>query len=306
MIKFTVLTEENERQLIEKLRRETGADAAEISDILDSLLDMTVDESDIEVGLCSALGCVLVRVFDMGRYMFPYPIAVVDGADEQGAVELIREYAVKEEIGLTFTDVPRECVGYLATGLRHTVIDAENGGESFRVAAESECSLLDVIPEISVGELSLTALLPSDAEHSAALNRDAEINRYWGYDFREDNPSATDEYFIEMAEREFGAGVAMTLAVRLEGEYIGEAVLYGFDLKGGAEVGIRLLREYHGRGLGKATLEALVELAREVGLIRLMATIDRRNTVSTGLFSSCFDEIGEGDGVIHYEYDLLV
>ena len=304
MIKFTVLTKENAEGLIESISKSQGATSYDVRKIVLSFLEMIGEDPDVEVGVCSALGCILVRIFDMGRYMFPYPIAAVDGADVFGAAELIREYAVREEIGLVYTDVPREYLGGLVSSLCHTVADIEAGGESYRVEAQSECSLLERIPELSYGKISLTPILERDIALSAQLNRDAEINKYWGYDYREDSPSANDGYFLAAAEREFSMGVAMTLAIRLDGEYIGEAVFYEFDFVGGAQIGLRILKGYQGMGLGKAALEAMMELGGRIGLMRLRATVDARNSVSLGLFDSSFERVLERDGRVYYERDV--
>ena len=140
MIKFTVLTEENVDELIDEIYKKEKAVPLEVATILDSLLEMKSEDPDIEVGVCSAHGCMLFRIFDCGRYMFPFPMAITDTADELSCAELIREYAVREEVGLVYTDVPREALGELVAGLNHTAIDVEEDGESYRVSAQSECS----------------------------------------------------------------------------------------------------------------------------------------------------------------------
>ncbi len=45
-------------------------------------------------------------------------------------------------------------------------------------------------------------------------------------------------------------GMAVNFAVRLNGKLIGEAVLYNFDYRGGAELGCRIDKAYAGNGYG--------------------------------------------------------
>ena len=46
--------------------------------------------------------------------------------------------------------------------------------------------------------------------------------------------------FFDVAKRDFENRQAVNFAVRLDGKLIGEAVLYRFDCRGGAELGCRI------------------------------------------------------------------
>ena len=46
---------------------------------------------------------------------------------------------------------------------------------------------------------------------------DDERNKYWGYDYRDDEPSPDYDYFLSVAESDFKTRTAANFAVRLKG-----------------------------------------------------------------------------------------
>ena len=298
MISFKILTEENIKALAEELE----FDFEETEEVLSSLQSLL--EDDVEVGISVSGGCMLVRIFDMGRYSFIYPIMMSDDSDPAVAVEDIRAYAVKEEIPLILTDVPREEMGVLLL-FRHAVIDAEDREcGSYRVKIENECSLLEQIPECRGDRIMLSAVAEQDAQMMAKLARDRVTNRYWGYDYLSDVGEVDDGYFYQNAALERARGASLTLAIRREGEYIGEAVLWGFDFLGSAEVALRLLSEKIGNGFGSEALGCVVELAERIGLVRLIGRVDERNKPSLKMMDKFFTVSHISDGVVFYEREL--
>lgn len=70
----------------------------------------------------------------------------------------------------------------------------------------------------------------------------------------------------------------MNFAVRLEGKLIGEAVLYNFDYRGGAELGCRIDKAYAGNGYGTEAFRAAAEWGLyQVNLNRVVAKCYREN-----------------------------
>ena len=53
---------------------------------------------------------------------------------------------------------------------------------------------------------------------------------------------------LAVARTDFQNKLAVNFAIRLGETFIGEAVLYRFDYKGGAELGCRILPEFAGNG----------------------------------------------------------
>ena len=299
MISFKILTEENfdsianelSAPLSEKERREIYA--------LFSSFDLT--DGDSEIAVCLFAGCALVRVFDMGRYFFLFPFEISDGADVKSATLAMREYAMREEIPFVVRDVPTESL-YVFFGFRHMDIDAEDEEcAAYRVRIKTECELMDEIPHIVGERVELRELLPEDVPLYARLCKDENVNKYWGYDYKEDVFSPGDEYFYENAASEFSRGVAFSVAVCEGGKFIGECTLYAFDGMGAAEFSVRLLPECHGRGFGSEAVGLLCDAARAVGLLRLRAKVSDRNAPSLAMLEGFAEGVALGDGTREYE-----
>ena len=303
MISFKLLTFDTLDTLAEELSLAAGCPDGDIREILESFAPLA--EDDIEVGVCVYDGCALVRICDMGRYSFVYPIMTVSGADSIAAVDAIRAYAVKEEIPLVLTDVPREELGEILPLFRHMKLDAEDPfGEAYRLEVESECALMDPDTEILGERLRLEPLCEGDIPKMAALGRDAETNKYWGYDYLADVGEVDDGYFYQNAVLERARGSAVTMALRYDGSFIGEAVLWGFDFKGGASVAVRLMGEYRGRGFGTEAMGLVVELGETIGLVTLYAEVDERNVPSLAMTDKYFDRIDRRGGKIFYRREI--
>lgn len=261
---------------------------------------------DIECAAAISHGCVLVRIFDMGRYSFVYPIAVCDSADEASALDGVRLYAIKEEIPLVITDIPTECVANAVTCFRHVMLDGEDREcSSYRAAVMSELAMIDEIEPFCKENFTLSALEADDVQKYARLCRDKTVNEFWGYDYRDDaGDDVLDDYFLNEATAEYNRSTALTLAARLDGELIGDAVFHAFDLQGRADIAFRLLPEYQGRGLGRLLLESIIEYAAGLGLIGVFARVKRENVKSLSLLRSVSDEVCEADGIFTFEINL--
>lgn len=300
MISFKILTSESRRSLEEWIYVEIPLVQREyVSEIFDSLA-----EEDCETAVSVFADCLLIRIFD-GEYLFSYPVAMTDLADEGLAVEQLRAYAVKEEVPLTLCDVPAECVRWVREYFPHTDSFAESdSGESYTVRVLSELMLTDTPPCGRGERLEITELRTEDESEYARLCRDEETNRYWGYDFRDDNPGLDDGFFLRSAEEEYSLGVAVSLAIRERGHFVGETVLYAFDLRGGAEFAVRILPEYRGRGYATEALAVLKNIALCLGLNTLYTTIDRNNTASVRAFEKRFSLIEDNDKILRFSLKL--
>ena len=287
MISFIIINKENKDEILDRLMLQMPeADFEYMSEIVDSLLS----DDECEYALSHSNGCLLVRIFDK-KYLFLYPVALCDGADESVAAYSLREYAVKEEIPLVYSDVPREELGNLIPLFRHANVDAQDDeGDSFTVKIMSEAAMFEQIPRVEYEDVCLDEITDADDADYARLCKDKDTNAFWGYDYSADKDCPEDSYFREMAENEFGRGVAMAFAVRVNERFVGEASLYAFDLIGGCECAIRILPEYRGQGIATKALLALKSVAEMAGLINLYATVDERNEASKMLFGKCFDE----------------
>ncbi len=298
MLKFTEFSEEN----IEKIAAELFGSDDYALEILNSF-----DFSDEDVYYAAAYqdGCMLIRIYDFGRYMFLYPIEINEDSDAESAVLAISEYARREEIGLIFTDVPSECVSsFISLGFLHLNIDAQSE-ESYRVMIKTECEIAPENIELEHKNITLNEIAEADSEEYAALCRDEAFNKYWGYDYREDNSQASDEYFSDTAKEDRILGTSMSLAVREAGKFVGEVQLFAFDGRGECEVAVRIARKYHSRGLGSAALEAAIKLADVLGLRKLSCDVLKENANSIAMVEKYFTEVEcEYSDRKHFELEI--
>lgn len=287
MLSFIIINEENKDDILDRLLvKMPEADLEYATEIIDSLLF----DDECEYAISASNGCLLIRIFDK-KYAFVYPVALSDDADESLAAYSLREYAVKEEIPLIYTEVPKEALGDLIPLFRHVNVDAQDeDGESFVVKVVSEAGMLEAIPTLDYEDITLGEIYEDDDASYAELCKDMETNRFWGYDYSADEESPEDAYFRNMAQNEFDRGVAIAFAIRVEEKFVGEAALYAFDLLGGAECAVRILPEYRGRGIATKTVYALKTVADSMGLLKLYATVDKQNEASKKLFDKCFEE----------------
>ena len=124
-------------------------------------------------------------------------------------------------------------------------------GAKISVQIRNELSGLDTIPVLKTERLILDGLREEDKNAYNRLCLDDARNRWWGYDYRDDlKGELTEDYFLDVAREDYQNKLAVNFAIRLDGAFIGEAVLYRFDYKGGAELGCRILPEYAGNGYG--------------------------------------------------------
>ena len=302
MIFFRITDTENVSEVVAALSVGVS-DREMLSKIASALAELT--EEGIEVALTTEGGMLLARIYDGGRYSFVYPIEIDEGCDTVAALNAIVDYSRRELIPVYFTDVPREEIDTLTSLFDHVDARAYDDDEdSFVAVVNSECDMIDLPPTVSVDGVTLSALVDRDSAAFAAICRDREVNKYWGFDDTADLPDAPDEYYLEIAESELMRGVALSLAVRYEGALVGEAVLFDFDYRGSAMAGVRLAKEYHGRGIGGRAFDALIEVARRIGLKSLRADVMEENIPSLRMIERRMERGTSEGGVVHFTLSL--
>lgn len=171
---------------------------------------------------------------------------------------------------------------------------------------ENELYGLSEIPTIRTERLTLSALREADRGAYNALCLDDERNRWWGYDYRKDwKGEPLEEYFLAVTREDFAAHTAVNFAVRLDGKCIGEAVLYRFDGRGGAELGCRIAPEYAGNGYGTEAFRAAAEWGLyELHLSHVVAKCYRENDASFRMLSSCMRKVGEDETFFYFNKEV--
>ncbi len=283
-----------------------AADADYAAEILEAHIDYALENPELEYAFCLSDGCLLIRLYDGEEYSFCYPIPLYDGAEPDSAVGEIVAYATKEEIALLIYDISAEELDSLRGRFCH--VDAvcdDPEGELFSAALHSEVALLSEIPEargnmsVSLGEIREA----DDAEYTR-LCTDRETNGMWGYDYSADEPDPSPTYFRESAEGEFYRGTSLCLAIREGERFIGEAVLYYFDLMGGCECAVRLLPEYRGRGLATEALRCLMSLAESIGVKRVSASVDINNEKSVAMTARVMSEVYRDNKIVRFSCQI--
>ena len=162
---------------------------------------------------------------------------------------------------------------------------------------------LDAIPRLKTERLTLSALTEADIPAYNALVLDGQRNRWWGYDDVGGLGSPVEERsFFEVARRDFENHQAVNFAVRLDGRLIGEAVLYRFDCRGGAELGCRIDSAWAGNGYGTEAFAAVAEWALyKLQLARVVAKCFKENQASYHMLSSCMRRSGEDETFFYFE-----
>ena len=164
-------------------------------------------------------------------------------------------------------------------------------------------SHVSAIPELKSERLTLSALQPADIPAYNALVTDQDRNRWWGYDDVGGLGGPVEETsFFDVANRDFANRLAVNFAVRLDGKLIGEAVLYNFDFRGGAELGCRIDAAHGGQGYGTEAFAAAADWALyQVHLTRVVAKCFRENTASYKMLASCMRRSGEDETYFYFE-----
>ncbi len=304
MISFVEITDTASLERVRDMFVSLDADASEeLWMMLDSFLSLAAEVDG--VGATAADGCLLVRVCDGGDYLFLYPFSLTADADEGAALVKISEYARRELLPIRLTDVPREGISLLTAIFPH--VDAkvyEDDDDTFAAIVLNELDMADAYPAVTVDGLTLSPLCDSDAAAYARLCSDRALNAHWGFDDLADNPTADPELFILVAEREMRDGIALSLAIRRGGEYLGEAVIYDLDYRGSAEIGIRILPEYHGDRLGSRVLGMLIDYCRGLGIRHLRARVMAANIPAIKMTARYMTETETADGITHFTLAL--
>ncbi len=117
----------------------------------------------------------------------------------------------------------------------------------------------------------LNKIEDSDKQNYLALCTDEELNKLWGYDYKQDESITSDideNTFFDMQAYDNSVGFSINLAIRekLLGELLGEIIIYNSTYNGDVELGCRIAKAHHGKGLGKKALALAAKYAESLNL----------------------------------------
>ncbi len=138
------------------------------------------------------------------------------------------------------------------------------------------------LPTVKGERIVLKAIGKKDIESFAKLAGDVELNAFWGYDYRLDAPkNVNSTWFYTSTMEDFKKRMELPLAIYYKRKLIGQVVLHKFDYQNQAEIGMRILPEWQGRGFAKESLLLLSHYAFfSLGIDRVKAKAYRENEVS--------------------------
>lgn len=161
---------------------------------------------------------------------------------------------------------------------------------------------------IETERLTVSEILPADAKEYARLYLDDELNKWWGYDYREDldGQLPTPEYFYNFQNKLKDKKEEYSFAVKRDGAMVGELVLHNFDYFGGVEMGFRFFADSQGKGYATESALALKDYAKEVlGAKKLKSRCFKQNIPSANLIKRLgLKKIKEDTTHYYFETDL--
>ena len=216
---------------------------------------------------------------------------------------LVQEFASRFGHGVTYINREDDAAD---RGLRTSKLQYGPAklASKYQVKVQNELMRhVEAIPELKTARLTLTALREEDIPTYNALVLDEKRNSMWGYDDVGNLGGPVEERsFFNVARRDFENRLAVNFAVRLEGKLIGEAVLYNFDGRGGAELGCRIDAAYAGHGYGVEAFAAAADWGLYgISLNRVVAMCFKENTASYKMLSACMRKRGEDEKFFYFE-----
>lgn len=118
--------------------------------------------------------------------------------------------------------------------------------------------------EIKTERLIVNDITEQDKTDYFALSINERINEWWGYDYKDGlkgkQPDA--DYFYNFQNGLKQRKEEYPLAVRHDGEFIGEVTMHNFDHFGGLEIGFRFFESAQNKGYALESVSALMDYAK--------------------------------------------
>lgn len=169
---------------------------------------------------------------------------------------------------------------FATDGVNYINREEDCGDEGLRISKTRYCpieirhkyvlkvkTLFDkIIPPINIeidNELFITDVKEEHKKELFALSTDSELNKWWGYDYKEDlKEELSLEYFINFIMEMKQKKEEYSLSVTKNGKMVGELVLHNFDYFGRVEMGFRFLREEQKKGYAFKSASALKDFVK--------------------------------------------
>ena len=169
-------------------------------------------------------------------------------------------------------------------------------------------TFFDKIPknvQIIDENLKIDDITANDKSTLFSLATDETLNEFWGYDYKEHLKSPpTEEYFVNFVDGLKKIKEEYSVAVRLDGKMIGEGVFHNLNFLGEVEVGLRLLPNFNGKGIGSKVFKMLATLATSLGAKKVKAKCFKQNLRSKkALENAGFTKTHSSDEYFYFKYN---
>ena len=154
--------------------------------------------------------------------------------------------------------------------------------DKYNIAVKRTFDSLSELPVVHTDRLVLKEVAEEDAAAFAAMDKDDELNRYWGANWRDYAPkNPSDKWFLKDIRSDFKKKRELPLGIYFENALVGEVVLHRFGYRSEAEIGMRVMRPWQGRGFAREALLGLMEYGFcKLGLERIEACAYKENAPS--------------------------
>lgn len=186
-------------------------------------------------------------------------LTVYDGVYPTMAQEFVKAFAGN---GIKFVNREEDCgdEGLRISKLQYRPIEIK---EKNAVLVRTLFDKITFPIFLKTERLTVTDICEEDKKAYARLYLDDDLNKWWGYDYREDlnDEEPTPDYFYDFQKKLKNRKEEYSLAVRKNGTMIGELVLHNFDYFGGVEIGFRFFKEFQGEGYAIESASAVRDFA---------------------------------------------
>ncbi|MBQ6922218.1 MAG: GNAT family N-acetyltransferase [Clostridia bacterium] len=167
--------------------------------------------------------------------------------------------------------------------------------------------------KITAQRLTVTDIFESDERVYAKLYTDDDLNRFYGYNYREDikeepTPNVIFNFFTELKEKKEEYSLAVRKIGETNGErneMIGEIVIYSFSEKKTApscEIGFRFFKDFQGKGYATESVCAVIGYLFTAGINKIKCKCLKENLPSERLIKRLgFTLIRKDDKYFYYE-----
>ena len=159
-------------------------------------------------------------------------------------------------------------------------------------------------PVLSGKIITLSDITFLDKQEYFNLYTDDQLNKYWGYDYREDlSGEVTPDYFYNFQLKMKETKEEYSLAIKLDGKMIGEVVMHNFT-ENSIEIGFRVDKNYHGCGYAYDAVKTLINyISSELKPKFIIAKCYIKNEPSKNLLTKLnFNFVASDD--IYFYYNL--